>query len=171
MVETIAGREVIARPLEHGPSRQTPRRIVVHAMAYQLDYEGERLYAAEFLDRIGLSAHMLIAPDGSLIRCREDDQAAWHAKGFNTDSLGVEVLVPGVYSYQPFVQRIAEPWPSRAQFQATLDLLRHWQFLWKIGSAPGELDRHSDLDPGRKSDPGRGFDWVALKNRLGARNG
>lgn len=166
MTETIAGREVIQRPLSHGAAHQRPRRIIVHAMAYQLDYQGERLYAASFLDRIGLSAHMLVAPDGTLIRCREDEQGAWHARGFNEDSLGVEVLVPGVYDYLSFVQRIAEPWPSRQQFQATIDLVQHWCARWGIGMTPGQLDRHCDVDPDRKSDPGRGFDWVAFKNRL-----
>ncbi len=167
MSETIAGREVITRPLSHGAAEQTPQRIIVHAMCYQLDYEGERLYAASFLEKLGLSAHMLVAPDGSLIRCRGDAQGAWHAKGCNTDSLGVEVLVPGVYTYQPFVQRIAEPgWVGREQFNATLDLLRHWCGCWEIGTHPGQLDRHCDVDPDRKSDPGGGFPWTELKNQL-----
>lgn len=166
MTETIADREVVARPLEHGPAQQTPGRIVVHAMAEYLDYEGERLHAADFLDRMGLSAHLLAAPDGSLIRCREDDQGAWHAKGHNADSLGIEALVPGVFSYEPFVQRIAEPWVARAQRDAILDALRHWRMLWKIGSVPGQLDRHSDVDPDRKVDPGSGFCWTEIKNRL-----
>lgn len=160
---------MIDRPLAHGADRQTPRRIIVHAMAYQLDYEGEHIYAATFLDRIGLSAHILVAPDGTLIRCRDDEQGAWHARGHNTDSLGVEILVPGVYDYGSFLQRIAEPWAGDVQFSAAVDCVTQWCSTWNIPPEPGTLDRHSDVDPDRKYDPGRGFHWDDFVTRVKAR--
>jgi len=146
-----------------------PRRIIVHAMAYQIDFQGERVYAASFLDAIGLSAHALVAPDGTIIRCREDDEGAYHAEGFNTDSLGVEVLVPGVYEYSTFLQRIAEPWTAKPALEATADQVAEWCSKWGIGTEPDELDRHSDVDPERKSDPGRGFPWDDFVSRVQTR--
>ena len=160
---------MIDRHLPHGADHQTPRRIIVHAMAYQIDWEGERLYAANFLDKIGLSAHILVAPDGTGIQCRADTEGAWHAKGYNTDSLGVEILVPGVFDYGSFLQRIAEPWCGDKQFSSAVDVVADWCYRWGIGTEPGQLDRHSDVSPNRKSDPGRGFRWADFVTRVRAR--
>lgn len=163
--------EVIQRPLPHGdtwPSghphegeptpKNQPQMVIVHAMAYQIDYQGERLYAASFLDRMGLSAHILVAPGGDMIRCREDEQVAWHARGFNIDTLGIEVLVPNVYDYQSFTQRIAEPWVDDKQLRAVADQLKQWASDWPIHQIRG----HNHVDSERKVDPGRGFPWGRL---------
>lgn len=157
--ERIGGHKVIQRPLEHGSDHQTPKRIIVHAMAYRIRMKDEVMFAASFLDHIGLSAHMLIAPHGTPIRCRDDEQGAWHAKGYNTDSLGVEVLVPGEHNYSTFVEAIESPWVGPEQYEATVAVVAHWCKKWGIGTEPGSLDRHSDVDPDRKVDPGRGFPW------------
>jgi len=159
----------ISRPLPHGAPNQTPRRIVVHAMAHQIDDEGKRVYAATYLDRVGLSAHILVAPDGTLIRCRQDCEGAYHAKGYNTDSLGIEVLVPNVYSYTPFVERIKEPWVGLRQLTATVDQVADWCREYGIKPERGQLDRHSDIDPERKVDPGQGFPWYDFTMRVRAR--
>jgi len=160
---------MIERILPHGAMTQRPRRIIVHAMAYQIDYEGERLYAATFLARVGLSAHILVAPDGQRICCRYDRQGAYHAKGYNTDSLGIEVLVPNVYSYTPFVERIKEPWVGLRQLTATVDQVAGWCREYGIKPERGQLDRHSDIDPERKVDPGQGFPWQDFLVRVRAR--
>lgn len=175
--EVIAGRAVIDRHLPHGdfwPSGEptpgnAPKTVIVHAMAYQIDYNGERLYAASFLDRIGLSAHILSAPRGELIRCRDDDEMAWHAKGFNRDSLGIEILVPDVYEYSQFLQRIQEPWISRdsEQFAASVDVVADW--MRTHGIPLGSVKRHCDVDPDRKRDPGKGFPWDAFLSRVRAK--
>lgn len=172
--------EVLAEKYPYIENPQTPNRQVVHAMAEELDigsdlvrvhpglaeYEGQRIYAATFLEAIGRSAHALIAHRGELIFCRKDTQIAWHARGFNEDSLGVEVLVPGVYDYGTFLQRIATPgWVAEAQLHTLVQLTKYWRSIWGYGTAPGELDRHSTLSPGRKSDPGRGFPWDRFVER------
>lgn len=185
MNEQIAGHDVIQRPLPHGPSSQTPRRTVIHALAEQIDitedvlewypqekypelheHLGERVYAATWLDLIGLSAHLLIASDGTPIRCRDDEQGAWHAKSYNSDSLGIEVLVPGVFGYGAFLEAIDEPWLSQAQYITTVGAVRQLRGKWGIGTQPGELDRHCDLSPDRKKDPGRGFPWQEFLERV-----
>jgi len=174
MTEEIAGFSVVDRHLPHGDhwpdgtptGEQTPKRVVVHAMAYQIDYKGERLYAATFLERMGLSAHLLIAPDGTPIRCRGDREIAWHAKGFNQDSLGVEVLVPDVYNYDAFLTGIDDPWVRKRQYITTVAAVRDWCNEWGIAPERGTLDRHSDIDPERKSDPGQGFPWERMVHRV-----
>jgi len=167
MTEIIAGREVIQRHLAHGPARQTPRRIIVHAMGHRIAVGGgDVLYAATFLDKIGLSAHMLVAPDGTLIRCRNDSEGAWHARGFNTDSLGIEILVDGEHNYETFVEAIDKPWPSPEQFNSAVVVVASWCRAFAIRPRPGELDRHSDVDPERKVDPGQGFPWDRFKREV-----
>lgn len=163
--------DVIERYLPHGDywpenhphageatGPQTPTLIVIHAMALQIDYQGDRMYAASFLDELGLSAHALVTPDGSVIRCRRDDQVAWHAKGFNQDSLGIEFLVPNVYNYGDWLQRINLAWGTDAQMRAGAELIRKWCVEWPIHQIKG----HNQIDPERKQDPGKGFRWGRL---------
>lgn len=156
---------MINRPSPFGAAQQTPRRIILHAMAYQLDYEGRRMYAASFLERVRLSAHVLVAPDGTIIRCRDDLQGAWHAKGHNTDTLGMEILVPDAYNLTELKARTATPgWMSPAQFDAVVNQCRYWLRTHDIQ----RIERHSDVDPERRwFDPGKGFPWDEFLERVG----
>lgn len=149
---------IIQRHNSNGPAHQLkPTMIVIHAMAeYVLGDEGEDFdHAPDFLERMGLSAHVLAAPDGTLYRCREDLEGAYHARGFNTDSLGIEVLVPGRHDYGSFVRAIGGQWVSNAQYAAVVEQCREWMRLYGIT----HVVRHCDLSPGRKVDPGAGFPW------------
>ncbi len=139
--------------LEHGRSTNTPTKIIVHAMAEFLEGGDRDLHAAPFLDKLGLSAHILITPSGDLIRCRNDNEGAWHAKGHNTNSLGIEFLVPGCHTYETFKTAIKEDWVSETQYQAGLACIQNWCNAWHIKS----VERHSDVSVGRKVDPGKGF--------------
>ena len=153
---------IIERHLIHGGGKQTPNRIVVHCMAEQVLYENKTLPAWELLDFLKLSAHILIHPDGTRIRCRADDEMAWHAKGFNTDSLGVEVLVPDVNNMDELQRKTKTDWVGKEQ----MDSLVQQVMIWKKTYPIEKIDRHSDLDPARKwFDPGEGFRWDELLNR------
>ena len=145
-------------PLSFGREKQYPKRIVVHCMAEYIDTDGRDYSAVEFLDKIGLSVHALITPSGVIIRCRDDDQGAWHAKGYNTDSLGVEILVPGLHTYESFLQEIKMPYYTTEQFSSLVFIVRNWMLAHDI--KPQSIDRHSDISPGRKHDPGAGFPWM-----------
>lgn len=140
---------------QFGHKTQTPNRIVVHSMAEYLDFEPEDIYAPDFLKKLGLSAHVLITPEGVEIRQRHDHEGAWHAKGFNKDSLGVEILVKGVHTYGSFLKEIKKDYVTEEQFETLVNLCRGWIEKHDIK----HVDRHSDLSPGRKFDPGSGFDW------------
>lgn len=153
---------VIERLLHHGGGNQTPKKIVVHCMAEEITYEGRQIKAWDLLDMLKLSAHILIAPSGERTRCRADNQIAYHAKGFNTDSLGVEILVPDVYNLEQLQNRTRTSWVSKAQ----LDSLEQQIMIWKNAHKIEEMVRHSDLDPVRKwFDPGEGFPWEELLKR------
>jgi AmpD protein len=98
-----------------------------------------------------VSAHYLIRRDGSLIEYVPPEKRAWHAgvsawKGrekCNDFSIGVEV--EGADDV-PF----AEP-----QYETLARLTRELQQRF----GPLEIAGHSDVAPGRKTDPGPWFDW------------
>lgn len=147
----------IEHHLQHGRSGNIPMRIVVHCMGEYVK-DPKPMYAPEFLDAYELSAHSLITPSGDNIRCRNDDEIAWHAKGRNTNSLGIEFLVEGAYNYSEFKERIKTPYVNEIQYQAGLYQIKEWMRLYNIVT----ISRHSDIDPDRKVDPGEGFDWDRL---------
>lgn len=158
--------EQISRPSAYGAAHQTPNMIVVHAMAEQVaDDSGDFIHAADFLDRQGLSAHALVAPDGTVIRCRDDAQGAYHARGFNAASLGIEVLVKGRHDYGSFAAAIAKPYLTPEQYEAVVAQCREWVRAYGIT----RVVRHSELSPGRKVDPGAGFPWFNLLIDIGVR--
>lgn len=142
-------------PLEAGADNQTPSQIVVHAMGEYIEFDPHDYHAVDFLRKMGLSAHAFVTPSGVIIRSREDDAGAYHAKGINTDSLGVEFLVPGVHTYTTFLDTIKRKYLTTPQYQAGVQLVLDWRVQHGIAN----IDRHSDLSPGRKSDPGKGFPW------------
>ena len=42
-----------------------PKGIILHSMSEYLIYEGQKLYAKDFLKKLGLSVHGFIKPDGT----------------------------------------------------------------------------------------------------------
>ena len=103
-----------------------------------------------------VSAHYLIAPDGTTHHLVPEEARAWHAgagewagiSDVNSHSIGIELSNSG-----------AEPFPHR-QMLALDSLLSVLLARWKI--QPWRVIGHSDMAPGRKSDPGPRFDWRRL---------
>lgn len=139
--------------LPFGQSRQTPTRIILHAMGEFVDDGKTVLPAWDFLQKIGLSAHSLITPSGVNIRQRKDEQGAYHAKGFNNDSLGIEFLVPGIHDYDSLLATMETDYLTNAAYSGGLSQVREWLNTHKIKN----IETHSQLDPKRKYDPGSGF--------------
>lgn len=103
-----------------------------------------------------VSAHYLIAEDGSVISMVPEAMRAWHAGAgqwgsitdVNSRSIGIELANDG---FSPF---------AAIQMDALTDLLRGISKRWDIG--PDRIIGHSDMAPGRKIDPGARFDWRRL---------
>lgn len=132
--------------------RQPPKRIIIHAMG---EFVGG-MFAPDFLRSVELSVHAFVTPSGVVIRTRDDDQGAYHAAAHNQDTLGVEILVPGVHDYySTFLKAIKTDWVTPEAFDATCELVQGWRKDHGID----DVLRHSDIDPGRKLDPGEGFMW------------
>lgn len=142
------------KPSINGFVYNEPKLVVIHAMGEMIDTDGVDYHASEWLEKLGLSAHYLITPSGIQIKTREETQGAFHAKGFNTDSIGIEILVPGLHNYATFLQAIKTNYVTDRQYASLVSLCRNlnkkYDLKWK---------RHSDLSPDRKFDPGDGFDW------------
>lgn len=103
-----------------------------------------------------VSAHYLIAEDGEVLSLVPEDLRAWHAGAgqwgsvtdVNSRSIGIELANPGNC---PF---------SAPQMDALEALLAGIKARWQI--RPERVIGHSDMAPGRKSDPGPRFDWARL---------
>ena len=146
----------------HGGARPTIDKIVIHSMAEYLYVDTVIYDAWTFLKNQALSAHYIITPSGVVFRCVPQYYKAWHCRGHNSTSIGVEFLVPGVYNYISFRNRIKTPYLTPAQIVAGQEWLEYIQDCY-----PGaDLVRHSALDPKRKVDPGEGFPWTQLTGGL-----
>lgn len=139
----------------HGERRGTdrPSLVVLHYTAMSSCAEArERLCDPE----AEVSAHWLIDADGTTEQLVDESRRAWHAGAgswdgaddVNSRSIGIELANPGD---RPF------PEPQMAALEL---LLGQIMARWSIG--PNGVIGHSDMAPGRKSDPGPRFDWKRL---------
>ena len=130
--------------------------VVIHYTAMQ--------DAASALERLcdplaEVSAHYLICAQGTVTQMVEEAERAWHAGAgewggvddINSRSIGIELDNRGTH---PF---------SAPQMDALEDLLRGIMARWNI--APEDVIGHSDMAPGRKTDPGPHFDWARLERQ------
>lgn len=106
-----------------------------------------------------VSSHFLIRRDGVLLQFVSCAERAWHAgesswRGrtrCNDFSIGVELEGTDV---RPYTAR---------QYRMLARLVRALCVRYGIRSIAG----HSDIAPGRKTDPGPGFDWARLEALAG----
>jgi len=151
--------------LDHGSLGNNPKMIVVHSMGEYIDNGKTIQSARDFLDEYKLSAHTLVEPNGDLIICRSDDEVAWHARGHNTNSLGIEILVPGHHNYSTFLKAIKKTnWSPVVQMESAAEQVAVWMDMYHIKM--DKVIRHSDLSPDRKVDPGTGFNWVLFQKMV-----
>lgn len=105
-----------------------------------------------------VSAHFLLRRDGRAVQFVSCGQRAWHAgasawrgrENCNHYSIGIELEGLEGTSFEP------------AQYTQLARLLRALCARYPIDEVVG----HEDVAPGRKFDPGAGFDWPHLRRCL-----
>lgn len=103
---------------------------------------------------VRVSAHALIRRDGELVQFVPFERRAWHAgvsrfqgrERCNDFAIGIELEGTDDIAYEAAqYQRLAE---------VACQLMRVYP-----GIVPSRIVGHSDIAPGRKTDPGQAFDW------------
>lgn len=105
-----------------------------------------------------VSSHFFLRRDGELVQFVDADARAWHAGASewrgrcncNDDSIGIELegLEGGVF--------------EEVQYQQLGLLCQALQARYPVRHIAG----HEHIAPGRKQDPGPGFDWARLRHDL-----
>ncbi len=124
-----------------------------------LDWD-EHAYFATIRD-LQVSAHLLIRRDGELVQFVNFDQRAWHAgqsryrdrENCNDFSIGIELEGTDDDPYTEVQYRVLAG--------VTAALMHYYPEL-----DPGRIVGHSDIAPGRKTDPGTAFDWARYRGLL-----
>jgi N-acetylmuramoyl-L-alanine amidase len=107
-----------------------------------------------------VSAHYTIDEDGTVYAHVPEHLRAWHAgvsswrgaADINTRSVGIEIVNPGhEFGYRPFPD---------VQIETVIALGR--EILARHRIPPRNVIGHSDVAPGRKTDPGELFPWKRL---------
>ena len=176
-VDTATGRlrgarQVLSPHQDARPPGQLPELIIVHGISLPPGEFGgpwiDRLFTGSLSPRahpyfaqiagLRVSAHLLIDRDGIVTQYVPFQQRAWHAgvseyqgrPACNDFSIGIELEGADDVPYAP------------AQYTAVGAVIR------ALLAAYPSLDRdrivgHSDVAPGRKTDPGLSFDWARLR--------
>jgi N-acetyl-anhydromuramoyl-L-alanine amidase len=179
-VDTASGlvqpaRQVASPNHDERPGGIVPELIVVHGISLPPDEYGgpwiDHLFTNTLppeahpyfatVAALKVSSHMLIRRDGELVQYVPFHLRAWHAgassyhgrERCNDFSIGIELEGSDELAYDPA--------QYRALSAAIRALCRAYSSL--------SLERivgHSDIAPGRKTDPGPAFDWPRLQALL-----
>ncbi|GGZ26619.1 N-acetyl-anhydromuranmyl-L-alanine amidase [Shewanella chilikensis] len=117
-----------------------------------LDTEADPSFAE--LKGLEVSAHFLIRRDGELRQYVSVDQRAWHAgvsnyagrSGCNDFAVGIELEGTDDSGF------------TEAQYHKLITLSQSLRLAYP-DITKERIVGHSDIAPGRKTDPGPGFDW------------
>ena len=122
----------------------------------RLDPDAHPYYAG--LRGLRVSTHFFVRRDGRTLQFVSCDERAWHAgvsawrgrENCNDWSIGIELEGLEGGDFEP------------AQYRQLAVLLRALAGRYPIAEAVG----HEHVAPGRKADPGPGFDWAGLRRIL-----
>ncbi len=134
------------------PPQQYVGNGIVELFTNRLDHN-EHPYYAE-IHQLRVSAHFLVRRDGKLIQFVSCLQRAWHAgqsnwqgrERCNDFSVGIELEGSDTEAFAP------------AQYVTLNRLIAGLRAAYPIQGIVG----HSDITPGRKTDPGPFFDWTQV---------
>lgn len=129
---------------------------IIDLFTNRIDPNAHSYYAS--IESLRVSAHFLIRRDGELLQFVPCDKRAWHAgesswKGLercNDFSIGIELEGADTIPYKPAQYHVLA--------RVLKALYRRYRFRYVVG--------HSDIAPGRKTDPGSCFDWKRLERLI-----
>jgi N-acetyl-anhydromuramoyl-L-alanine amidase len=165
-----AARRLPSPNFEARPAGAVPTLVVVHNISLPPDTFGGPEIADLFLDRLDcdahpyfdqhlrgvrVSAHFVIHRDGALEQFVSCNERAWHAgvssffgrERCNDFSIGIELEGSDTTAFEP------------AQYVTLAALVKALAAHYPVDALAG----HSDIAPGRKTDPGPHFDWSRLQ--------
>jgi len=154
------------------PEGVAPELILIHSISLPPGEYGGDAIEALFMNRLDWSAHpyfeqirglqvsshFVVRRDGEVIQFVSCEQRAWHAgasswrgrEGCNDYSIGIEL------------EGLEGETFESAQYDALAPLMRLVGQRYRIAGVAG----HEHVAPGRKHDPGTGFDWPRLMRAL-----
>ena len=174
----LAGvRQVLSPHFDARPKGVTPDLIVVHGITLPPGEFGgpwiDHMFAGDLKPdahpllrehaALRVSAHAVIRRDGVITQYVPFGMRAWHAgvseyqgrSGCNDFSIGIELEGTDAMPY------------TDAQYESLAALVRALLATYPTLSA-ARIAGHSDVAPGRKTDPGPSFDWARWRNILEA---
>jgi AmpD protein len=174
----LAGvRQVLSPHFDARPQGVAPELIVVHGISLPAGEFGgpwiDHLFAGDlsadahpsFRDTAGLrvSAHAVIRRDGLITQYVPFGMRAWHAgqsqyrgrSGCNDFSIGIELEGADQTPY------------ADAQYESLAALIQALLAAYPTLAAE-RIAGHSDIAPGRKTDPGPAFDWQRCRSMVAA---
>ncbi len=127
---------------------------VIDLFTNQLDWDAHPYY--QEIRGMRVSSHFFIRRDGQLIQFVPCGLRAWHAgastwrerERCNDFSIGIELEGSDELAF------------DAAQYETLIPLLATLKSTYPIQDIVG----HSDIAPGRKTDPGPYFDWKRVRN-------
>jgi len=172
----VAGaRQVPSRNCDSRPDGADPQLIVLPGISLppgefggpeiealfsnRLDWDAHPYFAE--IRGLEVSTHLLIRRDGELVQFVPLTMRAWHAgessfhgrSACNDFSIGIELEGADETPY------------DERQYAVLVSVLRDLTAVYPEISAR-EIAAHSDIAPGRKTDPGPAFDWLRLYDGL-----
>lgn len=172
-----AARHVLSPNCDVRPDGCAPDMVVIHNIHLPPQPAGATEFAGDAIERLftncldlnahecfaelaqlRVSAHFLLRRDGEMIQFVPCNQRAWHAgvsswqgrERCNDFSIGIELEGS---DFVPF---------TAIQYQVLDQLLLAIQARYPIAHVVG----HSEIAPGRKTDPGSFFDWEKLPQSI-----
>jgi AmpD protein len=138
------------------PPEQFGGEAIAEFFQNRLDWNAHPFY--EQIRDVRVSAHFLIRRDGALDQFVSCAARAWHAgrsdffgrERCNDFSIGIELEGSDI---QPFAE---------AQYETLAALTASLVAHYRLSAIAG----HSDIAPGRKTDPGPYFDWLRFQRQL-----
>lgn len=130
---------------------------VLHFFNNQLDWKAHPYFSQ--IQGMEVSAHFFIRRNGELWQLVSCDERAWHAGAShyrgrdkcNDDSIGIEL------------EGLEGDLFEDAQYECLQSVCAALIQRYPIEHLAG----HEHIAPGRKGDPGKGFDWLRLQKNLG----